>query len=87
MVAWMSMANLYVSIPAYFLDWCDCAHLLANFIVPVEAAKDVAVPVKFAIPGKERQDSVRSGLNVWTQTSLQCYECLHNLTINITFVS
>jgi 2-C-methyl-D-erythritol 4-phosphate cytidylyltransferase len=28
-----------------------------------EAAKDVAVPVKFAIPGKERQDSVRSGLN------------------------
>ncbi|XP_024397364.1 2-C-methyl-D-erythritol 4-phosphate cytidylyltransferase, chloroplastic isoform X1 [Physcomitrium patens] len=28
-----------------------------------EAAKDVAVPVKFAMPGKERQDSVRSGLN------------------------
>lgn len=31
-----------------------------------EAAKDVAVPVKFAMPGKERQDSVRSGLNVRT---------------------
>lgn len=28
-----------------------------------EAAKDVVVPVKFAIPGKERQDSVRSGLS------------------------
>jgi 2-C-methyl-D-erythritol 4-phosphate cytidylyltransferase len=28
-----------------------------------EAAKDLAVHVKFAIPGKERQDSVRSGLN------------------------
>jgi 2-C-methyl-D-erythritol 4-phosphate cytidylyltransferase len=28
-----------------------------------EAAKDIAIRVKFAIPGKERQDSVRSGLN------------------------
>ncbi|KAG0565712.1 hypothetical protein M758_7G008800 [Ceratodon purpureus] len=38
-----------------------------------EAAKDVAVPVKFAIPGKERQDSVRSGLNeVANATKLVC---------------
>lgn len=29
-----------------------------------EAGKDISIPLKFALPGKERQDSVRSGLQV-----------------------
>lgn len=41
--------------------------LFLTLLVPVaEVAKDIAIPVKFAFPGKERQDSVRSGLNVRT---------------------
>lgn len=29
-----------------------------------EAGRDISIPLKFALPGKERQDSVRSGLQV-----------------------
>ncbi len=32
--------------------------------LPADAAKTISIPLKFALPGKERQDSVYSGLQV-----------------------
>jgi len=38
-----------------------------------EAGKDISIPLKFALPGKERQDSVRSGLQeIGKSTKLAC---------------
>lgn len=40
--------------------WCDSCQLLSE----IDAGKKIEVELKFAVPGKERQDSVFNGFQV-----------------------
>ncbi|ONM35811.1 diphosphocytidyl methyl erythritol synthase1 [Zea mays] len=46
------------------IDWWLCVSCLKLLSVSIGSIKNLQLPLKFARPGKERQDSVFNGLQV-----------------------